>query len=398
MPHQEAAAGAAEFAPERYPPFPASLPTVALPTIPLAALLDPTSAAHASARAGVLAACGAAGGGRGFFYLDLRGDSGAGATLLGGAELLARAGAAFFTGMPEREKQAFALAGTRLDVGYKRAGATVADAARGTRDTAEFLNVGKDEVLAAEAAGRRRWPPQVAEHRAGFAAFARAAHAVGLAVLAVLEDDDGLGLGLPPGAFAARHRLGRRSGDHVRIARGPPRQRPEDEALEIQTPSHTDFGTITILMNWLGGLQVWSEPARRAALARHEPDDSAGGTWEWVRPEAGCALVNLGDAAVRFSAGALCAGRHRVVPAPGAQGAFPRYSVVYFVRPEDDCVMRPLMGSGARGQDGGGEEEDEEEGGITAKEWIHRQALGLGLKFEEEKEDGEKEEGEKESG
>ena len=35
----------------------------------------------------------------------------------------------------------------------------------------------------------------------------------------------------------------------------------------------------------------------------------------------------------------LCSGRHRVIPAPGAQGKLPRYSVVYFVRPENNLAF-----------------------------------------------------------
>lgn len=59
-------------------------------------------------------------------------------------------------------------------------------------------------------------------------------------------------------------------------------------------------------MNWLGGLQVWSESARRAGPL--EPDSE--GEWLWVKPKKGCAIVNLGDAMVRFTNGALCSGRY----------------------------------------------------------------------------------------
>jgi isopenicillin N synthase-like dioxygenase len=124
-------------------------------------------------------------------------------------------------------------------------------------------------------------------------------------------------------------------------------------------------------MNWLGGLQVWSDSARQAQLNNGQPADMVAGEWLWVRPQRGCAIINMGDAAVRFTNGVLCSGRHRVVPAPGAQGTWPRYSIVYFVRPEDQCVLRPLRGA---------DEDDGEE--LTAQEWIARQAQGLGLQFE----------------
>lgn len=129
--------------------------------------------------------------------------------------------------------------------------------------------------------------------------------------------------------------------------------------------------SITILMNWLGGLQVWSESNRKAQLSDGQPDSP--GEWLWVKPQRGCAIVNLGDAAVKFTNGVLCSGRHRVIPSPGAQGKWPRYSIVYFVRPEDKCILKQLRGEGI--PDG------PEEEGITAQEWIYKQAQGLGTRF-----------------
>jgi isopenicillin N synthase-like dioxygenase len=84
----------------------------------------------------------------------------------------------------------------------------------------------------------------------------------------------------------------------------------------------------------------------------------------------------LGDAMVRFTNGALCSGRHRVLPAPGEQGVWPRFSIVYFVRPEDQCILGRLEGEGVPPLAEG--EEDEQ---LTAKEWIMQQARGLGTKF-----------------
>lgn len=152
-------------------------------------------------------------------------------------------------------------------------------------------------------------------------------------------------------------------------------------------------------MNWLGGLQVWSESARSAQLNDGQPDSP--GEWLWVKPKKGCAIINLGtrsrcslpmnfsrwirwkypaadhypgDAAVKFTNGVLCSGRHRVIPSPGAQGKFPRYSIVYFVRPEDKTILKQLRGKGI--PDG------PEEEGLTATEWIYKQAQGLGTKFD----------------
>jgi isopenicillin N synthase-like dioxygenase len=134
--------------------------------------------------------------------------------------------------------------------------------------------------------------------------------------------------------------------------------------------------SITVLMNWLGGLQVWSNSARQARLSDGQPDIP--GEWLWVKPKKGCAIINLGDAAVKFTNGVLCSGRHRVIPAPGVQGKWPRYSIVYFVRPEDDCVMEQLSAPGIPK-----DVQSEESSQISAHEWIARQAQGLGTQFKE---------------
>ena len=88
-----------------------------------------------------------------------------------------------------------------------------------------------------------------------------------------------------------------------------------------------------------------------------------------MRPLPGHAIINLGDALVKFSAGKLRSNIHRVVASPGEQGNVTRYSLVYFCRPEDDVVLKNLV---KEGEGKVGEEEEE----VTAKEWILRRALG----------------------
>lgn len=235
------------------------------------------------------------------------------------------------------------------------------------------MNVGKDDILDNPTRIPTPLPPRVLEpeNRRLLARYQTACHHTGLAIMSILATQ----LGLPADIFEDKHRLNEPSDDHVRMTKGPPRK---DAGMpEIQTPGHTDFGTITILFNWLGGLQVWSEPSRGNFHqmfdgAQPMDADAPSAEWLWVKPKPRHAIVNLGDAAVKFTGGILCSGRHRVVPAPGEQGLFARYSIVYFVRPEDKCVLKRLKGGNVPAI-----KEGEEEQELTAQQWIMQQSLQL---------------------
>jgi 2OG-Fe(II) oxygenase superfamily len=93
--------------------------------------------------------------------------------------------------------------------------------------------------------------------------------------------------------------------------------------------------------------------------------------WQYIKPIAGHAIVNLGDAVSIMSAGILRSNMHRVVAPPGAQREHPRYSCVYFGRPEDAVELRNLVESPLVAK------AVEDKGEIpasfgTAKDWITR--------------------------
>ncbi|KAI3330333.1 hypothetical protein F4824DRAFT_342572 [Ustulina deusta] len=354
MPHKETDPNR-EFTPDEYPDFPAGFPTIELETISLAKLLIDRDAVEENR---VIEICK----GRGFFYLELAGCE-AGDTIAKKAGQVAAAAEDVFK-LSLDEKLTYRMQAGSLD-GYKGAGETYTDKA-GIRDTAEFFNIGKNEMIVPDDQMKKQWPEVIKTAKPLFRDYITTAHGIGMFIMGILAN----GLGVDPAEFNSRHRIEEQSGDHIRLTRGPSREK--EELPEIQTPSHTDFGTITLLMNWLGGLQVWSESSRSAKLLNHEPD--VPGEWLWVRPKKGCAIINLGDAAVKFTNGVLCAGRHRVIPAPGVQGRYTRYSVVYFVRPENKCIMKQLRAPGI--PDGPEEEQD-----INAGEWIKQQAAGLGIQF-----------------
>lgn len=145
----------------------------------------------------------------------------------------------------------------------------------------------------------------------------------------------------------------------MRFVKAPPQ--PADDR-RTALGEHTDFGSVTILFNRLGGLQVLPP--------------GADAEWVYVRPLPGHAIVNLGDAMVKFTNGLLRSNIHRVVSPPGEQGDSTRYSLVYFARPEDDILLRRLEGSERIPALEDGVEEEV----INSKDWIIRRALGNRVK------------------
>ena len=174
------------------------------------------------------------------------------------------------------------------------------------------------------------------------------------------------------GGLPSLHRLNAISGDQIRFIKAP----PQEQSLQgVALGEHTDFGSVTVLFNRLGGLQVrLPEHISPAPQPTSSPPPSeieqslCENGWTYVRPLPGHCIVNLGDAFVKFSNGILRSNIHRVVAPPGEQGSLTRYSLVYFCRPEDDILLRTLVQGGDKG--------DEEEERVTAKEWILRRALG----------------------
>ncbi|KAM3415451.1 hypothetical protein BST61_g8972 [Cercospora zeina] len=346
MPHKESYG---EFTPSSYPPFPEGLNEIQLKTISLRKIQD----ADKNEQDLVFEACKA----WGFFYLDLS-QSEQGEIISRSSEDVARI-AEDVMALPMEEKMKYPFDFANREVfGYKVIGQTKNQ----TPDTAEFFNVAKNDMIVPNDQMRRAWPEPIVENKNVLATYCKTAHSVGLQILEILAKK----LGIDPEEIHSRHKIEELSGDHIRMTRGPPRQ--TTDMPEIQTPSHTDFGTVTVLMNWLGGLQVYGSPNR--VLGNLDYDDDTA-EWMWVRPKKNCAIVNLGDAAVKFTNGVLCSGRHRVIPSPGEQGKWPRYSIVYFVRPNHDCRLKTLKGSGVP------EAGDEDEEGVNAKDWIFMQAERL---------------------
>jgi len=162
-------------------------------------------------------------------------------------------------------------------------------------------------------------------------------------------------LGLPEGTLASLQRVDEPSGTVIRMIRYPPQMNDHRTALL----PHTDYGSLTVVTSVLGGLQIL-------------PHDGGKDDWRYVKPEPGCAIVNIGDALVEWTGGVLRSNLHRVTFAPGAQAEYVRHSVAYLIRPGRNVSMKRLVGGRIPAVEDGDEELD-----LTANEWEMKKAMAL---------------------
>lgn len=96
--------------------------------------------------------------------------------------------------------------------------------------------------------------------------------------------------------------------------------------------------------------------------------------WRYIKPEAGCIILNIGDAMVEWTGGILRSNLHRVYFAPGEQAGCERYSLALAIRPEGRCSMKRLDVPGSLIEP---IKEGEEELECNAFEWSIIKAKGL---------------------
>lgn len=360
-------------------PFPSNVPTAPLLRISLSRLLanDPEENTR------LWQACCDLG----FFYIDLRLPSDRrqdvpvdGEELLRDVEKLFLVQKEFFK-LDDEEKAKYDFADQDSYYGYKGLGAGIIDK-KGTTDRNEFYNTSKDDILGLSEPLPK--PTMLENQRPLFKSFIQNSHSLVTLILTILNDR----LTLPRAKLASLHRLDVPSGDQVRFVRAP--SQPIDDS-RVALGEHSDFGSVTVLFNRLGGLQVRlpqgidaiegssdssvADGPDRSRLC--EIDPSTGERWTYVKPLPGHAIVNLGDAMVKFTAGLLRSNVHRVVSPPGPQDRATRYSLVYFSRPEDDVLLKPLsmVGSEMIDERIARRPELRDEEAMTSKEWVLRRAL-----------------------
>jgi len=227
--------------------------------------------------------------------------------------------------------------------GYKPRGSQYVDA-NGTPDTQEYYNISKDDIVGLRK-DRAGHPKPVEDQREKLEVFVKSSHKVVTTILRALGEQ----LGLDPELLPSMHKIDSPSGDHCRVTYTPPPPAGTGKN-PITFGGHTDFGSVTLLFNRLGGLQVVN------------PGDTK---WIYVKPAPGCVIINFGDSIVKLLGGNIHSGLHRVVSPPGDQASLTRVSVVYFSRPNSNVPLKSLF-------DVGGPEDEKV---LTADEWIKHRAV-----------------------
>jgi isopenicillin N synthase-like dioxygenase len=94
---------------------------------------------------------------------------------------------------------------------------------------------------------------------------------------------------------------------------------------------HTDIGSITLLFTEQWGLQVFSPESQ---------------TWRFIQPRPyGHATINVGDSLRFLSGKRLNSCVHRVIPPTGNYQLEDRYSIAYFLRPDNDAIYEDAEGT-----------------------------------------------------
>ena len=177
---------------------------------------------------------------------------------------------------------------------------------------------------------RARTPPPalIESNKPEISRFARHIHHnIAHKLLALIA----LALELPEDSFISSHRYDVRSDCHLRYMK----YHACDAAPgDVWMEEHTDVGSLTLLFRQpVAALQV---------RMPYDGDGDGGGKWKWVRPRDGSITVNVGDTLQFLTNGFLRSSIHRVVAPPLDQAGVDRLGVLYFVRPEDDLVLKPV--------------------------------------------------------
>jgi isopenicillin N synthase-like dioxygenase len=159
-------------------------------------------------------------------------------------------------------------------------------------------------------------PNSVKENMDLFENFISGSHSVVLKLLDCLST----GMGFTGAArFENKHRPNVPARTTMVLFRYP---KQLEEGRGIGHNMHTDIGSLTLLFCESYGLQVLSPETNE---------------WGFIAPKVGHAVINVGDSLRFLSGHMLSSCVHRVLPITARQEEH-RYSIAYFLRPEDTAV------------------------------------------------------------
>ncbi|APA08797.1 hypothetical protein SS1G_02586 [Sclerotinia sclerotiorum 1980 UF-70] len=226
----------------------------------------------------------------------------------------------------------------------------------GVKDNIEMYNIPK---FTKDFEGKYPHPPLIQAHLPEIEVFSKALHSnVVLPLLRLFA----IILQLPDEEYLVKqHTYDKKSEDHYRYMIYHKRTPEEHEASGYgQTTGHTDLGTVTLLFRQpVAGLQILG-------------DD---GNWTSVSAQPGTITVNLADTISHLTGGWLKSSIHRVVAPPKDQWEYERTGLLYFARPHNDTILKPILDSPVL-KEAGVKPRFEKE--VTMEEWVRaKQRLQL---------------------
>ncbi|ORX56418.1 Clavaminate synthase-like protein [Hesseltinella vesiculosa] len=169
-------------------------------------------------------------------------------------------------------------------------------------------------------------PPVFDEEKDFLEGFSRACHSTAMKVLEAFA----IALEIPESEggvewFTKCHRYDAMSGEVLRFLKYPHGGEASYQEV-IRAGAHSDYGSITLLFQKdVPGLEV--QASREAWISAPLIDDSV--------------LVNVGDQMQEWTGGLLKSTMHRVTFLP-EHNHLDRYSIPFFVHPEDDTPLVPI--------------------------------------------------------
>ncbi|KAG8980140.1 hypothetical protein FRB93_009636 [Tulasnella sp. JGI-2019a] len=173
----------------------------------------------------------------------------------------------------------------------------------------------------------------LARNQQDIAAFSRSCHQLCMRVLEALAES----LNLAKDFFTSRHSYERPQGTILRLLYYPPTDlREADRGMEgddIRAGAHSDYGSITLLFQKdVAGLQILLPTSGKP-------------TWLDAPVVKDAILVNIGDLLDFWTGGKFKSTVHRVVLPRSEIEAGPRFSIAYFLHPDDDVLISRLITS-----------------------------------------------------